>query len=60
MPLPKPTAIGTLNSMAEIGAAPVTVRNSTPMRPTALACNKSTFLTVETSIAPLVAPAVEF
>src|SRR2546429_9315783 len=34
MPLPKPTAIGVLNSIAEIGAAPVTVRNSTPMRPT--------------------------
>jgi hypothetical protein len=29
MPFPKPTAIGVLNSIAEIGAEPVTVRNST-------------------------------
>ncbi len=35
MPLPNPTAMGVLNSMAEIGAEPVTVRNSTPKRPTA-------------------------
>src|ERR1700686_4872749 len=41
IPLPKPTAIGTLKSMAEIGAAPVTVRNSTPHRPTALPCSLS-------------------
>jgi hypothetical protein len=30
-----PTAIGVLNSMAEIGAEPVTVTNRTPPSPTA-------------------------
>src|SRR5262245_61693165 len=35
MPLPYPTTIGVLNSIAEIGADPVTVKNSTPARPTA-------------------------
>src|SRR6266545_5443439 len=34
-PWPYPTMIGVLNSIAEIGADPVTVRNSTPPRPTA-------------------------
>ena len=31
-PWPKPTTIGVLNSIAEIGAEPVTVKNSTPTR----------------------------
>ncbi len=35
MPWPYPTAIGVLNNIAEIGADPVSVRNSTPTRPTA-------------------------
>src|ERR1022692_3421199 len=35
MPLLNPTAMGVLNIIAEIGAAPVTVRKSTPNRPTA-------------------------
>jgi hypothetical protein len=35
-PCPKPTVIGVLNNIAEIGTAPVTVRNSTP--PSATAC----------------------
>src|SRR5258707_1234146 len=34
-PSPEPTTIGVLNSIAEIGAEPVTVRKSTPARPTA-------------------------
>src|SRR5258707_6151652 len=34
-PSPEPTTIGVLNSIAEIGADPVTVRKSTPARPTA-------------------------
>ena len=34
-PWPKPTTIGVLNSMAEIGADPVTVRNRTPPSPIA-------------------------
>src|SRR5579864_353206 len=36
MPLPNPTEIGVLKSMAEIGADPVTVRNRTPISPTDL------------------------
>jgi hypothetical protein len=36
IPLPKPTAIGVLKSMALIGAALVTARKRTPNRPTAL------------------------
>ena len=34
-PLPKPTTSGVLKSIAEMGADPVTVRNSTPASPTA-------------------------
>src|ERR1700757_728234 len=45
-PLPNPTASGVLNSIAEIGADPVTVRNSTPARPTAC------FLSLWTSSRP--------
>ena len=35
MPFPYPTESGVLKSIAEIGAEPVTVRKSTPKRPTA-------------------------
>src|SRR6266699_2533013 len=45
-PSPEPTTIGVLNSIAEIGADPVTVRNSTPARPTAC------FLSLWTSSRP--------
>src|ERR1700733_14212481 len=48
-PLPKPTTIGVLNSMAEIGAEPVTVRNSTPSRPTAFLRSLGTSSRCETS-----------
>ncbi len=39
MPFPKPTEIGVLKSIAEIGAEPVTVRKSTPQRPIAPPCS---------------------
>src|SRR5919109_86390 len=42
MPFPKPTEIGVLNSIAEIGAAPVTVRKRTPQIPIALPCRRWT------------------
>src|SRR5258708_11981928 len=45
-PSPEPTTIGVLNSIAEIGADPVTVRKSTPARPTA------PFLSLGTSSRP--------
>src|SRR5258708_31802149 len=45
-PSPLPTTIGVLNSIAEIGADPVTVRKSTPARPTA------PFLSLGTSSRP--------
>ena len=38
MPFPYPTDSGVLKSIAEIGAAPVTVRKRTPARPTAPPC----------------------
>src|SRR5215218_8550490 len=41
-PVPKPVANGTLNSIAEIGAAPVTATKITPMRPTAFGFRRST------------------
>src|SRR5712692_11181247 len=49
MPLPKPTEIGVLKSIAEIGADPVTVRKSTPSSPTACLWRKWTSVRVETS-----------
>src|SRR5438270_2471917 len=49
MPLPNPTEMGVLKSMAEIGAAPVTVRNSTPARPTAPGFSLKTSARCETS-----------
>src|SRR5437764_6692924 len=48
-PLPNPTEIGVLKSMAEIGAAPVTVRNRTPISPIAFLWRKWTSVRVETS-----------
>src|SRR5215475_11828458 len=42
LPVPKPTANGTLNSIAEIGAAPVTPTKITPHRPTAFGLSRST------------------
>src|SRR5215472_4725198 len=48
-PFPNPTMIGVLNSMAEIGADPVTVRNSTPPSPTACLRSLATSLRFETS-----------
>src|SRR5690349_2594067 len=42
LPVPKPTANGTLNSMAEIGAAPVTPTKMTPHRPIAFGLSRST------------------
>src|SRR5215471_7735987 len=48
-PFPNPTMIGVLNSMAEIGADPVTVRNSTPPSPTACLRSLATSLRWETS-----------
>src|SRR5215211_4713388 len=41
-PVPKPVANGTLNSIAEIGAAPVTATKITPHIPTALGLRRST------------------
>src|SRR5207249_2555675 len=49
IPFPKPTEIGVLNSIAEIGAAPVTVRKSTPSKPTAPLWRWCTSVRVETS-----------
>src|SRR6476646_5434419 len=49
-PLPKPTEIGVLNSIAEIGAAPVTVRNSTPPRPIAFLRSLATSSRCEMSL----------
>src|SRR5438132_2349239 len=49
MPFPKPTEIGVLKSIAEIGADPVTVRKSTPISPTAFLWRKWTSVRVETS-----------
>src|SRR6516225_280012 len=48
-PFPNPTMIGVLKSMAEIGADPVTVRNSTPPSPTACLRSLATSLRWETS-----------
>src|SRR4029077_15011460 len=48
-PCPNPTTIGVLNSMAEIGAEPVTVRNRTPPSPTAPLRSLATSLRWETS-----------
>src|SRR5439155_3242802 len=48
-PFPNPTEIGVLKSMAEIGAAPVTVRNRTPISPIAFLWRKWTSVRVETS-----------
>jgi len=64
-PLPLPTTIGVFSNMAVIGAAPVTVRNNTPMRPTAFECNRSTSPRVVTSrlfapCFPATAPELEF
>src|SRR4051794_30846838 len=42
LPVPKPTANGTLNSIAEIGAAPVTPTKMTPHRPIAFGLSRST------------------
>src|SRR3954451_10730472 len=42
LPVPNPTANGTLNSMAEIGAAPVTPTKITPQRPIAFGLSRST------------------
>src|SRR4051794_34163550 len=42
LPVPKPTANGTLNSIAEIGAAPVTPTKITPHRPIAFGLSRST------------------
>jgi hypothetical protein len=41
-PVPKPVANGTLNSIAEMGAAPVTATKITPSRPTAFGLRRST------------------
>src|SRR4051812_29944423 len=41
-PVPKPVANGTLKSMAEIGAAPVTATKITPISPTAFGFSRST------------------
>src|SRR6188472_940092 len=41
-PVPKPVANGTLNSIAEIGAAPVTPTKITPHRPIAFGLSRST------------------
>src|SRR3954452_23822961 len=41
-PVPKPVANGTLNSIAEIGAAPVTPTKITPHRPIAFGLRLST------------------
>ena len=41
-PVPKPIANGTLNSIAEIGAAPVTPTKITPHRPIAFGLRRST------------------
>src|SRR3990170_1437748 len=49
MPLPKAAPKGTLPSIADIGAAPVTVRNRTPKSPTALPWSRSTFFSLWTS-----------
>src|SRR5581483_11651460 len=42
MPVPVLTANGTLNSIAEIGAAPVTAKKITPQIPTAFGFRRST------------------
>src|SRR3954451_23485659 len=42
LPVPNPTANGTLNSIAEIGAAPVTPTKITPHRPIAFGLSRST------------------
>src|SRR3954467_313543 len=41
-PVPKPVANGTLNSIAEMGAAPVTPTKITPHRPMAFGFSRST------------------
>src|SRR3954470_3829312 len=41
-PVPNPVANGTLNSIAEIGAAPVTPTKITPHRPIAFGFSRST------------------
>src|SRR3954447_20918805 len=41
-PVPKPVANGTLNSIAEMGAAPVTPTKITPHKPMALGFRRST------------------
>src|SRR5215213_5311876 len=41
-PVPKPVANGTLNNIAEMGAAPVTPTKITPQRPMALGLSRST------------------
>src|SRR3954466_2591126 len=41
-PVPKPVANGTLNSIAEMGAAPVTPTKITPHRPIAFGFRRST------------------
>ena len=51
-----PTMIGVLNSMAEIGADPVTVKNSTPPSPTACLRSLATSLRWETSKSSGVTP----
>ncbi len=48
-PLPNPTEIGVLKSIAEIGADPVTVRKSTPQIPIAPPCSLWTSSRDETS-----------
>src|SRR6266567_7563998 len=50
MPLPKPTEMGVLNSIAEIGAAPVTVRKSTPNSPIAFLRSLGTSVRCEMSM----------
>src|SRR5829696_5997221 len=42
MPVPNPVANGTLNSIAEMGAAPVTATKITPANPTAFGFRRST------------------
>src|SRR5215208_3214820 len=42
MPVPNPVANGTLNSIAEMGAAPVTATKITPSSPTAFGFRRST------------------
>ncbi len=49
IPFPNPTEIGVLNSIAEIGAEPVTVRNSTPASPTAPLLSRWTSVRCEMS-----------